>query len=151
ASAFGQHPEEILGVVPRCSWRIEREMAPKERHDIFAGAVNDLGLEVDEDQYREEMALDAPRPGGRKLRGRLESISKGGAIIPTAAAAQADDPVTVAGEGELPPEEETAREAARQVVRPAPSRATIDSLRAFAETLPATERHDVVAFLDALQ
>lgn len=78
ANALGVPPDELLERVPRCSWRIEREMTPTDRQAIYAGAVNDLGLDVDEEQYRDEMGMEAPRPGGRRLRGKPIAIGSGG-------------------------------------------------------------------------
>jgi phage gp29-like protein len=78
AAALNATPEDLLECVPRCSWRIEREMTPMDRQKVYEGAVNELGLEVDEEQYRDEMGMDAPRPGGRALRGKPIAIGTGG-------------------------------------------------------------------------
>ncbi len=83
ASALGESPDDLLDSIPTCSRRIEKESSPTDRQKIYEGAVNELGLEVDEEQYRDEMGLDAPRPGGTKLRGRAETVSAGAALIPT--------------------------------------------------------------------
>jgi len=87
ADLFGAKPEEIMESVPRCSWRIEREMTPIDRQRVYEGAVNTLGLEVDEDQYREEMGLDAPAPGRKPLRGQPVAVGTGG-LAPSVAASQ---------------------------------------------------------------
>lgn len=78
ADALGETPEDIMERVPRCSWRIEREMTPVDRQKVYEGAVNELGLAVDEGQYRDEMGLDAPRPGTPALRGKPVPIGTGG-------------------------------------------------------------------------
>jgi hypothetical protein len=88
ASAYGVPPEELLGLVPKCSWRIEREMSPMDRQRVYEGAVNELGLEVDEEQYRDEMGLDAPRAGGKRLAGKPQQVSSGGALVGSVEASQ---------------------------------------------------------------
>jgi phage gp29-like protein len=98
ADILGVPPEEVMERVPRCSWRIEREMTPVQRQEVYEGAVNELGLDVDEDQYRDEMGFDPPRPGGRQLRGKPIAVGSGG-LAPSveasregAPAPQKDDP-----------------------------------------------------------
>ncbi len=83
ASALGRSPEEILAAVPVASFRIEREMSPAARQAVYEGAVNKLGLEIDETQYRDEMGFDAPRPGSNPLRGEAVTIASGGAAVST--------------------------------------------------------------------
>lgn len=102
AQAFGCPPEELLDAVPKCSWRIEREMTPRDRQAVYEGAVNELGLEVDEDQYRDEMGLDAPRQGGRRLRGKPIQVGTGG-LAPSVEASHEGAPPPPKG-GEKPPE-----------------------------------------------
>lgn len=81
AAAYGVSAEDLIDANGQCSFRIEREMAPKERHDIFAGAVNDLGLEVDEDQYRNEFGIDSPRTGTKRMPGKPQPVTKGGELV----------------------------------------------------------------------
>lgn len=78
AGVIGKSPEELMDCVAKCSRRIEREMTPVDRQRVYEGAVNELGLEVDEDQYRDEMGMDAPRASGPKLRGKPLPIGPGG-------------------------------------------------------------------------
>jgi phage gp29-like protein len=78
ATALGETPDDIMERVPRCSWRIEREMTPMDRQKVYEGAVNELGVDVDEEQYRDEMGMDAPRPGGQRLRGKPIPVGSGG-------------------------------------------------------------------------
>lgn len=96
AELWGVPPDEVMDAVPRCSFRIEREMTPVDRQKVYEGAVNELGVEVDEDQYRDEMGLDAPRPGGRRLRGKPVPIGTGG-LAPSVEASES---------GAEPPEKE---------------------------------------------
>lgn len=87
AKALGVSPEEIIDAVPKCSWRIEREMTPKDRLEVYTKAVNELCLDVDEDQFRDEFGIDAPSPSGKKLRGKPIAIGSGG-LAPGLDAAQ---------------------------------------------------------------
>lgn len=64
--AFHASLDELLACVPRLSWRIERETTPEVRQRIFTG-LQTMGLEIDEEQVREEFGADAPRPGSKPL------------------------------------------------------------------------------------
>ena len=92
AGLWGVTPEALMDSVAKCSFRIEREMTPVDRQQVYEGAVNNLGLEVDEDQYRDEMGLDAPRPGGKMLRGQAVQIGAGGLAPALDAAKDGADP-----------------------------------------------------------
>lgn len=92
ADVLGFDPSEILERVPTCSRRIEREMTPSDRQKVYEGAVNELGLPVDENQYRDEMGLDAPPPGGKALRGKPVPIGTGGLAPSIEASEDGADP-----------------------------------------------------------
>lgn len=64
--AFDTTLDELLSCIPRLYWRIERETTPEVRQRIFAG-LQSTGLELDEEQLREEFGVDAPRPGSKAL------------------------------------------------------------------------------------
>lgn len=87
SAIFGMKPRALLERVPKMSFRIEREMSPVDRQVVYEGAVNQLGLEVDENQYRDEMGLDAPRPGMPALRGAPITVGTGG-LAPSLDASQ---------------------------------------------------------------
>lgn len=78
AAALNTPPEELLERVPKCSWRIEREMTPTDRMDVWTKAVNELGADCDEEQWRDEFGIDPPRPGGNRLRGKPVAVGTGG-------------------------------------------------------------------------
>jgi hypothetical protein len=78
AKALGVSPADLVDAVPRCSWRIEREMSPLDRQKVYEGAVNELGAEIDQDDYFDEMGFNAPRPGGTALRGKPVAVGVGG-------------------------------------------------------------------------
>jgi hypothetical protein len=67
-------------------------MTPRDRQQVYEGAVNNLGLDVDEEQYRDEMGLDAPRPGGRRLRGKPVPVGTGGLAPSVEASEQGAEP-----------------------------------------------------------
>lgn len=69
-AAFNTTLDELLACIPRISWRIERETTPQVRQQIFKG-LQDQGLEIDEEQIREEFGADAPRPGSKPLTPRV--------------------------------------------------------------------------------
>lgn len=89
ARALGFPPEVIVQCAPTRIVRIEREMSPEMRNKVFLDARNEGGLDIDETQYRNEMNLRAPPPGGRSIPGRLVAVPKGGAAV-TVNAATAD-------------------------------------------------------------
>lgn len=96
-------PDEIRSVIPSIRWRIEREMKPAERKDIFIGFAN-AGLAVDEEQIRDEFGIDAPRPGGSALKGEPVQVGTGGLVGSSEAAQDGAEP---------PPKEQPAAPAAQ--------------------------------------
>jgi hypothetical protein len=71
-NALGASPDEIRKSIPTISWRIDRETTPQVRAQIVSMAINEWGLEVDEEQQRDEFALNAPRPGSKPLKGKAQ-------------------------------------------------------------------------------
>ena len=67
---LGASPEDIRACIPTMSWRIDRETSPLDRASIVSMAINEWGLELDEEQQRDEFALNAPRPGSKPLKGK---------------------------------------------------------------------------------
>jgi len=81
ARAWGENPDDIIAEVPRMSWRIERETTPEVRARIYATAVNELGVELDPDQFHDEFGFDRPRGGNKPLAGKPIAIASGGAAV----------------------------------------------------------------------
>ncbi len=75
--ALGAPPEEIRKSIPTISWRIDRETTPEVRARIVSMAINEWGLAVDEEQQRDEFALNPPRPGSKPLPGTAQIIKPG--------------------------------------------------------------------------
>lgn len=101
AAAYGVSPEEAAASVPKCSWRIDREMKTTDRLTVYEKA-DALGVAADEQQFRDDFGLDAPRPGGKAIKGKVQAIPAEGALTTTQAVANADAPVTTGGEGAAP-------------------------------------------------
>lgn len=74
---LGARPEEIMKSIPTISWRIDRETTPEVRARIVSMAINEWGLEIDEEQQRDEFALNPPRPGTKPLPGIAQIIKPG--------------------------------------------------------------------------
>lgn len=117
ARVLGVEPIDLVDNVPRCSWRIEREMTPLDRQKVYEGAVNELGAEIDQDDYFDEMGFNAPRPGGTALRGKPIAIGAGGLAPSVEASKSGADPAPKPGDASaktqddgaspaLPPHEE---------------------------------------------
>jgi phage gp29-like protein len=88
ANALKRRPDEIRRRVPAMRFRIDRETTASERAGIVSRAVNEWGLEVDEEQVRDEFNLDAVRPGSRPLPGKPQQVASGGAVVGTVDAAR---------------------------------------------------------------
>jgi len=99
--AYGVAFNEVTASVPKCSWRIDREMKTTDRLTVY-GKADELGVATDEQQFRDDFGLDAPRPGGRAIKGKVQQIPAEGALTTTQAVAAADAPVTTGGEGAAP-------------------------------------------------
>ena len=147
AQALGVTPEDILDAVPRCSWRIEREMTARDRHAVYEGAVNELGMEVDEDQYRDEFGMDRPRHGGRALPGRALVKKQGEVAVPNTEAVNDPDraPVPDVRWTDGNPEQR-----ALPPGRPQISRDTKEQLARFIETLPSHSRFELLPVVQSL-
>lgn len=78
AKAIGESPDDVIGTIPEMRYRIAKEVSPLERAQIVTMAVNDWGMEVDEEQNRDEFDIDAPRPGSKALPGRATQTPNGG-------------------------------------------------------------------------
>jgi phage gp29-like protein len=83
ANALGRRPDEIRRRVPTLRFRIDRETTATERAAIISRAVNEWGLEVDEEQTRDDFNIDAVRPGSRPLPGKPQQVTSGGAVVGT--------------------------------------------------------------------
>jgi phage gp29-like protein len=76
-ATLGAKPEEIRKSIPTISWRIDRETTPEVRARIVSMAINEWGLELDEEQQRDEFALNPPRPGSKPLPGTAQVVKPG--------------------------------------------------------------------------
>lgn len=87
AEVLGIPPDEVMRLVPWAYWRVEREQSPDARLSVFVKAANELGLEVDQEQVRDELGLDAPPPG-RAVAGKPTPTSPGSVTVGAVEAAQ---------------------------------------------------------------
>lgn len=86
--ALGATPAQILAVCGRPSWRIQREMTPDARMKLYDGAVNRLGMDLDDSQAYREFGLARARTASRRLRGAPVTLPSDGAATSTADALQ---------------------------------------------------------------
>lgn len=69
-------PAEIIELCGRPSWRIQREMTPAARMDLYDRAVNKLGLRIMEDQPYQDFGFRRPRSAADSyLRGEAPVLS----------------------------------------------------------------------------
>jgi phage gp29-like protein len=91
---FGATRDEIIASIPTMSWRIDRETSPLDRARIVSMAINEWGMKIDEEQQRDEFALNAPRPGSNALGGSPVVIKQGAIVVPTSDASDIDTTTT---------------------------------------------------------
>lgn len=121
AAAYGVPPEDLLDAIPRWSWRIDREMTPTDRLEVYKGA-RDYGYRVSKQQFADEFGLDEAMTEDDLLPGKNEIVSKGGMAVPSAEIAEADDPV-------MPPPDEPADPSASGAPRRPDRRTASDAVR----------------------
>jgi len=87
ANALKRRPDEIRRRVPAMRFRIDRETTATERAGIVSRAVNEWGLEVDEEQMRDEFNLERGLPSSSRGRCGSASPARAGESRPGAASA----------------------------------------------------------------
>lgn len=81
------HPDEIISLCGRPSWRIHREMTPAARMDLYDRAVNKLGLKIDEGQPYQDFGFSRPRrPSDTYLRGETQVVGDTDRLSPSVGA-----------------------------------------------------------------
>lgn len=97
SAVLGAQPEDVIALSGRPRWRVQREMSPKDRMDLYIKAVNDLGMSLDDEAPYQDFGLKKARDGAEPLKGRTVLV-KGGDLATATADAQ---------QGVLNPKEET--------------------------------------------
>lgn len=97
--ALNASPEEILAELPRAFYRIDREMGPASRADVFGKAVS-MGLKIEAQQFADEFALNLVDDSGRAIPGEPVTVADGAKVLGTIDAAEGidnpKDPTTTA-------------------------------------------------------
>jgi hypothetical protein len=86
ARILGAPPDYLLGCIPKCFRRIDRETTPKERAEIAALFAKG-GLPISKGQLRNEYAFDPPDDDEDAFKGEPVTIASGGAAVASADAA----------------------------------------------------------------
>lgn len=89
-------PEEILQKCGVPYWRIQREMTPTARMDLYAKGVNELGMKIDEAQPYKEFGFKRPRKEDKVLKGKTQVVADTDRVTPSIAAVGADAQPTAA-------------------------------------------------------
>lgn len=84
SAVLGAKPEQVIAASGRPSWRVQREMAPKDRMALYCQGVNDLGLEIDAEAPYHDFGLPRAREGAERLKGRAIIVDAGNLAIATA-------------------------------------------------------------------
>lgn len=85
-AVLNKSPEEILQKCGVPYWRIQREMTPAARMDLYDKGVNNLGLQIDESQPYKEFGFKRPRHRGAILRGKTQVLADTDRTAPSIAA-----------------------------------------------------------------
>lgn len=80
---LNRSPEQIIQKCGIPYWRIQREMTPAARMDLFVKAVNELGLPVDESQPYKEFGLKRPRKPEAMLKGKAQVVGDTDRVAPS--------------------------------------------------------------------
>ena len=83
SARLGLDPEEVLRLNGRPYWRIEREVTPRDRMDLYDKAINKLGMKIDEDQPYKEFGFAKARDESKRLGGEKEVLGTDERIVPT--------------------------------------------------------------------
>lgn len=100
--ALGITPERALALCGRPTWRIARESTPESRMNQYKAAVNELGLEIDQDSAYREFGLARARDKSKRIPGKPVVLAGDAAATST----------TDANRGVQNPKEEAPAEAA---------------------------------------
>lgn len=82
-AALGLPPSRILALCGRPTWRVQREVTPEVRMDLYKAAVNELGMEIDAAEAYREFGFARARDPERVLRGKPVTLSGDAATTST--------------------------------------------------------------------
>ena len=85
---LGISPERALQLCGILTWRVMRESTPESRMGLFKTAVNDLGLDVDQDQIYREFGLIRSRNPEKKTPRKPVPVPADAATVSTTDAAR---------------------------------------------------------------
>lgn len=88
--ALGATPEEILSELPRAFYRIDREMGPSSRADVFGKGVA-MGLKIEAQQFADEFALNLVDDKERAIPGEPVTVADGAQVTSTVDASEGLD------------------------------------------------------------
>ncbi len=107
SQALGASPSEILRLTGRPYWRIEREVTTKDRMQLYVQAVNELGMNIDEDQPYEEFGFAKARDPNKRLNGKAQILSADAKAVSNASAVEGvENPKPEEATGIIPPLED---------------------------------------------
>lgn len=80
---LGIPPERALALCGIPTWRVMRESTPESRMGLFKSAVNELGLDVDQDQIYREFGLIKSRNPEKRVPGKPVPVAADAATVST--------------------------------------------------------------------
>lgn len=93
SAQLGITPERCIALCGRPTWRVQREVTPQVRMDLYDKGVNRLGLEIDSDAPYREFGFPRARHASKRLRGAPVTLAGDAAAVPTSDALEgADNP-----------------------------------------------------------
>lgn len=112
SARLGMTPERVVALCGRPSWRVQREITPKDRMDLYDAGVNKLGLEIDQDSVYREFGFPKARQDGKRLKGEPVIVAGDAATVSTADA-QDGEKNTILEDVKSPPPKAKIRRARR--------------------------------------
>lgn len=91
SARLGMSPGRVIALCGRPTWRVQREVTPQVRMDLFDRAVNRLGLDIDSDQPYREFGFAKARHAAKKLRGAPVTLTSDAATVSTSDALRGVD------------------------------------------------------------
>lgn len=83
SAALKLPPERVVALCGRPSWRVQREVTPQVRMQLYDAGVNKLGLDIDEDTAMRDLGFKRARSPGKRLRGAPVTLPANGAATST--------------------------------------------------------------------
>jgi hypothetical protein len=83
SAQLGMYPDRVVALCGRPTWRISREMTPKDRMKLYDDAVNRLGMDLDDSAPYREFGLMRARHASKRLKGAPVILTADASVVST--------------------------------------------------------------------